>query len=88
MKKLLAVLALGLGLILSGCAAGPPQATDNYTGKATILESYRNSRKGGCKLVVKLPDGQQGTVSVGRRTSCDGWTPGRVVSITKGALNK
>lgn len=84
MKKSLGVLALGLGLLLSGCAA--PGPTSHYTGSAVIQDSYKNSRKSGCKLVVALPDGQTDTVSVGRRTTCDGYDKGRTVQISNGSL--
>lgn len=84
MKKSLGVLTLGLGLLLSGC--GAPGPADHYTGPAVIQDSYKNSRKTGCKLVVALPDGQTDTVSVGRRTTCDGYDKGRSVQLSNGNL--
>lgn len=84
MKKMLGVLALGLGLLLAGCAA--PGPTYHYTGSAVIQDSYKNSRKSGCKLVVALPDGRTDTVSVGRRTTCDGYNKGQSVHLTNGNL--
>lgn len=88
MKKTLIVLTLGLGLLTSGCATHVPSAADGYTGTAVIKDSYRQSRKSGCKVVVKLPSGQEAKLSVGRRTSCTGWNPGRTVTLTNGRLNK
>lgn len=84
MKKPLVVLALGLGLLLSGC--GAPGPADHYTGTAVIQDSYKNSRKTGCKLVIALPDGQTDTVSVGRRTTCDGYSKGQSVQLNNGDL--
>ena len=88
MKKTLTVLTVGLGLLLTGCSAGPPGPADGYTGQATVDHSYRNSRKSGCKVVVKLPDGRQDTLSVGRRTDCTGWDAGKTIRINNGALVK
>lgn len=88
MKKPLIVLSLAAGLLLTGCASSPPGPAEHYTGKATIKESYRTSHKTGCRVVVKLPNGQEDTLRVGRRTYCDGWTPGRVITITNGVLDK
>jgi hypothetical protein len=84
MKKSLGALALGLGLLLSGCAA--PGPADHYTGSAVIQDTYRNSRKSGCKLVVALPNEQKDTVSVGRRTTCDGYGKGQSVQLRNGSL--
>jgi hypothetical protein len=86
MKKSLGVLALGLGLLLSGCAA--PGPADHYTGSAVIQDAHRSSRKSGCKLVVTLPDGQTDTVSVGRRTTCDGYDKSRTVQLSDGKLSR
>lgn len=88
MKKTLIGLSLAAGLLLTGCASSTPGPADHYTGKATIKESYRNSSKTGCKLVIKLPNGQEDTVRVGRRTTCNGWDAGRVITLTNGVLNK
>lgn len=84
MKKKLGVLAMGLGLLLAGCAA--PGPADDYTGSAVVQDTHRASRKSGCKLVVILPDGRTDTVSVGRRTTCDGYTKGQSVQLRSGNL--
>jgi hypothetical protein len=84
MKKSLGVLALGLGLLLSSC--GAPGPADHYTGPAVIQDSYKNSRKTGCKLVVSLPNDQSDTISVGRRTTCDGYSKGQSVQLNNGKL--
>lgn len=84
MKKTLGVLALGMGLLLSGC--GAPGPADRYTGPAVVEDSYKNSRKSGCKLVVALPDGQTDTVSVGRRTTCNGYSKGQSIQLSNGKL--
>lgn len=86
MKKTLIILTVGL--LLTGCSAGPPGPANGYTGQATIDHSYRNSRKSGCKVVIKLPDGRQDTLSVGRRTDCTGWDKGKTISINQGRLVK
>lgn len=83
LKKRLAVLAVGLGLLLSGCAEGP---AGDYTGPAVVQDTYKSSRKAGCKLVVALPDGQTDTVSVGRRTTCTGYSKGQSVQLNDGNL--
>lgn len=88
MKKTLTVLTIGLGLVLTGCSSGPPGPSDNYTGKAIIERSYKNSRKTGCRVVVKLPNGQTDELRVGRRTTCDGWEAGKTIQINNGALVK
>ena len=84
MKKIPAVFALGLGLLLTGRATPGPAA--DYTGPAVIKDAYKNSRKTGCKLVVTLPDGQTDTVRVGRRTTCDGYNEGQEVQLRDGDL--
>lgn len=84
MKKSLGVLALGLGLLLSGCAA--PGPASHYSGSAVIQDAHRSSRKSGCKLVVALPNGQRDTISVGRRTTCDGYSKGQTVRLNNGNL--
>jgi hypothetical protein len=84
MKKSLGVLALGLGLLLSGCAA--PGPANHYTGSAVVQDAYRSSSKSGCKLVVALPNDQKDTVSVGRRTSCTGYSKGQSVQLNNGSL--
>lgn len=84
MRKPLGVLTLGLGLLLSSC--GAPGPADHYTGPAVVKDSYKNSRKTGCKLVVALPDGQTDTVSVGRRTTCTGYDRGGTVQLNNGSL--
>ncbi len=88
MKKSIAVLALGLGLVLSACSAPVPTAAAGYTGTAVIEKSYKNSRKTGCRVVVKLPDGRTDELRVGRRTTCDGWDAGKTIRINNGALVK
>lgn len=82
LKKSFTVVGVGLGLLLTGCGAPGPAA--EYTGPAVIQDAYKNSRKTGCKLVVKLPDGQTDTVRVGRRTTCDGWAKGQSIQINDG----
>lgn len=86
MIKKLGAVALAAAFVLTGCSSAQP--TDGYTGKATIQKSERHSRKGGCILTVKTPTGLVGEVRVGRRTSCDGWNPGRVVTLNDGYLQK
>ncbi|SDQ18182.1 hypothetical protein [Pseudarthrobacter chlorophenolicus] len=84
MKKTLGGLALGLGLLLTGCSA--PGPADHYTGSAVIQDTYKNSRKSGCKLIVAMPDGTTDTVSVGRRTTCNGYSKGQSIQISNGRL--
>ncbi|MET4144113.1 hypothetical protein [Arthrobacter sp. UYCo732] len=84
MKNTVAVLALGIGLLLTSCSA--PGPADKYTGSAVIQDTYKNSSKSGCKLVVSLPDGQTDTISVGRRTSCNGFANGQTVQLSNGNL--
>lgn len=87
MKKTLTVLALASALALPACAAPAPTGpAAHYTGDATIKDSYRNSRKGGCLVVVTLPNGDVDTLRVGRKTTCDGWTPNRKIKINDGRL--
>lgn len=86
MKKTLTVLALGLGLTLSACSAPTPTAATGYTGPAVIEKSYRTSHKTGCRVVVKLPNGQTDELRVGRRTQCTGWDAGKTIQINNGAL--
>lgn len=88
MKKSIAVLALGLGLLLSACSAPVPTAASGYTGTAVIEKSYRTSYKTGCRVVVKLPNGQTDELRVGRRTQCTGWDQGKTIRINNGALVK
>jgi hypothetical protein len=84
MKKSLGAMALGLGLLLSGCAA--PGPANHYTGSAVIQDTYMSSRKSGCKLVVTLPNEQRDTISVGRRTTCAGYSKGQSVQLRNGSL--
>lgn len=84
MKKSLGVLALGLGLLLSGCVA--PGPSSHFTGSALIKDTYVSSRKSGCKLVVTLPNEQKDTISVGRRTTCTGYSKGQSVQLKNGNL--
>jgi hypothetical protein len=84
LKKAPVIVALGVGLLLSGCSAPGPAA--EYTGPAVIKDAYKTSRKTGCKLVVTLPDGQTDTVRVGRRTTCDGYNEGQEVQLRDGDL--
>jgi hypothetical protein len=84
MKKSLGAMALGLGLLLSGCAA--PGPANHYTGSAVIQDTYVSSRKSGCKLVVTLPNEQRDTISVGRRTTCTGYNKGQSVQLRNGSL--
>lgn len=86
MKKSITVLALGLGLTLSACAPHVPGPAEGYTGTAMIEKSYRNSHKTGCRVVVKLPDGQRDELRVGRRTQCTGWDAGKIINIHHGRL--
>lgn len=88
MKKTITVLALGLGLLLTGCSSAPyvPTAAEGYTGTAIIVESYRTSHKTGCRVVVKLPNGQTDELRVGRRTQCTGWDAGKIININQGSL--
>lgn len=87
MKKTLTILAIASALTLSACGAPqPPGPAAHYTGTATITDSYVKSRKSGCKVVVKLPDGQADTLSVGRKTKCTGWDKGKSISISDGRL--
>lgn len=90
MKKTLVALTIGLGLILTGCSSAPPTPSpaDGYTGTAMIVKSYRTSHKTGCRVVVKLPDGQQDELRVGRRTQCTGWDAGKTINIHEGRLVK
>lgn len=83
MKKRLTVLAVGLGLLLSGCGEGP---ADEYTGPAVVQDTHKTSRKSGCKLVASLPSGQTDTISVGRRTTCTGFNKGQTVQLNDGDL--
>jgi hypothetical protein len=53
-----------------------------------IEKSYRNSHKTGCRVVVKLPNGQTDELRVGRRTQCTGWDQGKTININNGALVK
>ena len=87
MIKKLGAVALAATFVLTGCSSTPREP--GYSGTATIEKSERHSRKGGCILTVKTPKGQvfEG-VRVGRRTSCDGWNRGRVVSLQDGYLQK
>lgn len=84
MKTKLTVLALGLGLLLTGCGAEGP--ADEYTGPVVIQDTHKTSRKSGCKLVVAMPNGQTDTVSVGRRTTCSGFNKGQTVHLNHGDL--
>jgi hypothetical protein len=87
MKKTLIALTLGLGLALSACGAPAPSGpAANYTGSAVIEKSYRTSHKTGCRVVVKLPNGQTDELRVGRRTQCTGWDAGKTISINQGRL--
>lgn len=83
MKKRPTVLAVGLGLLLTGCAEGP---ADEYTGAVVIQGTHKTSRKSGCKLVVAMPNGQTDTISVGRRTTCSGYNKGQTVQLNDGNL--
>jgi uncharacterized protein YceK len=90
MKKIFTVLTLGLGLLLTGCSSAPhvPSPAEGYSGTAVIEKSYRNSHKTGCRVVVKLPNGQTDELRVGRRTQCTGWDQGKTIRINNGALVK
>ena len=88
MNKIVTVLALGLGLTLSACSPTPhvPGPAEGYTGTAMIEKSYRTSHKTGCRVVVKLPNGQTDELRVGRRTQCTGWDAGKIININQGRL--
>lgn len=79
-KKLLFVpIAFGLLALSTGCTATP---IANYTGEA-IVKSHAVSGKN-CRANVTLPDGKSGSVTVGKKTVCNGYKDGIKVKIEQG----
>lgn len=89
MKKTLIGLTLGLGLLVTGCAHSGPALDSRYNGKAVITGSGGSGSKSGCEVFFTLgKTGEKDKERLGRRSSCDGWTTGRIITLTDGKINR
>jgi len=88
MKKSIIGLTLGL-VLLTGCSHAGPALDSSYNGKAVVTGSGGSGTKRGCEVFFTLSKtGQKDTEHLGRRTSCDGWTAGRIITLTNGRINR
>jgi hypothetical protein len=90
MKRTLIGLTLGLSLLLTGCSYhSGPAIESQYNGKAVVTGSGGSGTKRGCEVYFTLSKtGQKDTQHLGRRSSCDGWTAGRIITLTNGLINR
>jgi len=89
LKKTLVVLTVGLGLLMTGCSHSGPATDSRYNGKAIITGSGGSGSKSGCEVFFTLSKtGEKDTEHLGRRSSCDGWDVGRIITLTDGKINR